>query len=52
MQNITILSYIYSAIITIAFSIIVNFIIHFVLKKDKYDRKLKERRVGKRKYCQ
>lgn len=33
MQNITILSYIYSAIITIAFSIIVNFIIHFVLKK-------------------
>ena len=33
MQNITIFSYIYSAIITIAFSIIVNFIIHFVLKK-------------------
>ena len=33
MQNITILSYIYSAIITIAFSIIVNFIIHFVLTK-------------------
>ena len=33
MKNITVLSYIYSATITITFSFIVNCIIHFVLKK-------------------
>ncbi len=33
MRNITIMSYVYSAIITITFSFAVNFIIHFVLKK-------------------
>ena len=33
MRNINIMSYVYSAIITVTFSVIVNFIIHFVLKK-------------------
>ena len=33
MKNIRILSYVYSAVITILFSFIVNFIIHFILKK-------------------
>ena len=33
MRNINIMSYVYSAIITVAFSFVVNFIIHFVLKK-------------------
>lgn len=33
LRNINILSYVYSALITIAFSVIVNRIIHFILKK-------------------
>ena len=38
-------SYIYSILLTIGFSIIVNIVMHWKMKKNRYDRIIKERRI-------